>query len=278
MANKKKKFNWRAWTTFFVIISFIVDTVSGIVLYIAPPGRIANWTNWTFWGIEKEEWGAIHTIFGYLLLIIVALHLYYNWKTFIYFLWDKIHKALNLRRELLAATLISLVVFLGSLWNIPPFSTIMNFGETVKNSWEESKIVAPIPHSELMSLQEFSSKLSIPLDETLNALKSKGYKVKNAQQSLEEIARESGTSPDKIYEAIKSSNLNPVVPETIKGTGLGKKTLEMIISEKGLSLDDVLSRLKKKGIDAKPKDKLKDIANKQEKTPMEIMNIIEGKQ
>ena len=82
MSDRKKKFSWRGWTTFVVTISFIVDIISGVVLYIAPPGRIAHWTNWTVWGFDKEEWGAIHTIFGYVLLIIVGIHLYYNWKIF----------------------------------------------------------------------------------------------------------------------------------------------------------------------------------------------------
>lgn len=255
-----------------------MDTVSGIVLYVAPPGRIANWTNWTVWGLNKEEWVAIHTIFGYLLLIIIVLHLYYNWKIFINFIWDKIRKALNLRRELLAATFINLVIFMGSVWNVPPFSTIMYLGESAKSGWEESQAEIPIAHAELMRLEEFSALIRVPLDQTLRALKSKGFNVQNAQQTLGEIAKANKTSPDKLYEAIKLSDLKLVIPKTVKGTGLGRKTLEMISSEKGLSLDDVLSRLKKKGIEAKSKDKLNDIANKQGKTPLEIMNILEGKE
>jgi len=276
--NKKKRFNWRGWTTFVVIISFIVDTISGIILYIAPPGRIAHWTHWTVWGLDKEEWAAIHTIFGYLLLIVIGIHLYYNWKMFMSFIWSKIRKALNLRWEVATAILINLLVFVGTLWNIPPFSTTMNLGERFKESWEESKAEVPIAHAELMSLQEFAAKIRAPVDQLVAALKSKGYTVKNAQQTLGEIARENRTSPDKLYEAMKSEGVKPSVPEAIKGTGLGRKTLEMISSEKGLSLDDVLSRLKEKGIESKAGDKLRDIAGRYEKTPMEIFAIIEGKE
>ncbi|MBW2307212.1 MAG: DUF4405 domain-containing protein [Deltaproteobacteria bacterium] len=273
---EKKTFNWRGWTTFVVTISFIVDTISGIILYIAPPGRIANWTNWTVWGLDKEEWGAIHTIFGYLLLIIIVLHLYYNWKIFINFLWDKIRKALNLRRELTAATMISVIVFFGSLWNLPPFGTIMDIGEAIKESWEESQVEVPIAHAELMRLEEFSALIRLPLEQTLSALTSKGFKVRSAQLTLGEIAKENDTSPDKLYQAIKSGGLKPTIPETIKGSGLGRKTLEMISSEKGISLEEAIKRLKQKGIDATPKDKLKEIASKQGKTPLEIFNIMKG--
>jgi len=276
--NTKKTFNWRGWTTFVVTISFVVDTISGIILYIAPPGRVAHWTHWRVWGLDKDEWGAIHTIFGYVLLIIVGVHLYYNWKIFINFVWDKIRRAFNLWRELLSATAICFVVFLATLWNLPPFGTTMDFGESIKASWEESKVEAPIAHAEQMSLHEFSSKIQVPLDQTLSALKSKGFEVKNVQQTIEEIAKENRTSPDKLYEAVRSSGPEHLVPETVKGSGLGRKTLDIICSEKGLSLDHVLSRLKQKGIKAKPSDKLKDIASKHEKTPLEIFAIIQGKE
>ena len=275
---KNKKFSWRGWTTFVVTISFIVDTISGIILYISPPGRVANWTNWTVWGLNKGEWEAIHTIFGYILLIIVGIHLYYNWKVFWNFIWSKIRKALNLKWELITATILCIFLFFGTLWNIPPFSSTMDLGEHFKESWEEAKADTPIPHAELLSLREFADKIKVPVDQLVSALKSNGYRVKNEQQTLGEIAKENGTSPDKLYEAIKSEGVKPAVPDTIEGTGMGRKTIEAICSERGLSLDDVLARLKQKGIEASPKDKLKDVAGKLGKTPMEIFSIIEGKE
>ena len=279
MEKKKKRFNWRAWTTFVVIVSFIVDTISGIILYISPPGRVANWTNWSIWGLDKGDWEAIHTIFGYILLIIVGIHLFYNWKMFMSFIWSKIRKALNLKWELAAAILINLLIFVGTLWDIPPFSTTMNLGERFKESWEESKAVAaPVRQAQDLSLQEFAASIQAPADQILSALRSKGLEVKNVQQTLEEIAKENRTSPDKLYEAMKSEGVKPSVPQAIQGTGLGRKTLDTICSEKDLSIDEVLSRLKEKGIEAKASDRLKDISGRYDKTPMEIFAIIEGKE
>ena len=278
MTEKQDRFSWRGWTTFVVTISFIVDTISGIILYIAPPGRIANWTNWTVWGLSKEEWGAIHTIFGYLLLIIVGVHLYYNWKMFMHFIWSKIRKALNLRWELITATLLCLFVFLGTLWDIPPFSTTMGVGESLKESWAESKVDVPVAHAELMSLRDFAEKIQVPPDELLSSLNSRGYTVKNTEQTLNELAEQNNTSPDKLYEAMTSGEVKPTLPKTIEGSGLGRKTLETISAEQGLSIDEVLSRLKQKGISAQPGDRLKDVANKHEKSPLELLNIITGQE
>jgi hypothetical protein len=278
MTEKKKTFSWRGWTTFVTTISFIVDTLSGIILYIAPPGRIANWTDWNVWGLGREQWVAIHTIFGYVVLFIVALHLYYNWKMFWNFIWSKIRKALNLKWEMGWAVLLCLFIFLGTLWDIPPFSSTMNLGNYFKDSWEESKVETPIAHGEILSLKEFAEKTNVPVEELLDALKAKGYKVKNVQQTVGEIAKENGVPPSKLYEDMKSGGVKPDVPKLGEGSGMGRKSVEGICSEVGLSLDEALARLKQKGINAKPKDTLKEIATKAKKTPMDIYNIIAGKE
>ena len=279
MSDKKRsKFNWRGWATFVVIISFIVDTVSGIVLYIAPPGRIANWTYWTVWGLSKEAWAAIHTIFGYVLLIIVAIHLYYNWKIFLNFIWSKIRKALNLKWELITATLVCSIIFVATLWEIPPFSSTMDLGEYIKESWEENKADVPVSHAELLNIKEFSEIINVPPEQILEILESKGYRVKDFQQTLGDIAEENNTSPDKLYEEIKTGGAKPHIPAMTKGSGLGKKSLEQICAERGLSLDQVLERIRQKGVEASPDDRFNEVAKKLGITPMEVFHIIEGKQ
>ena len=274
MNGQRKKFSWRGWTTFVTAISFIVDLISGIILYISPPGRVANWTNWSVWGLSKEEWGAIHTIFGYVLLFIIAIHIYYNWKMLWNFIWSKVRKAMNLRKEMVGSALICLFIFMGTLWEIPPFSSTMDLGEYFKDSWEENKVDTPVAHGELLSLKEFAATVRVPVDQIMSALKSKGYKVKSIQQPLVSIAKENNTSPDKLYEAMKAEGVKPEAPRSVEGSGMGRKTLETICSENGLPLEEVLARLKKNGIEAKPKDKLKDLAGRAGKTPMEIFGLI----
>lgn len=137
MEKNNKGFKWRGFATFLLALGMLVEIVSGIVLYITPPGRFANWTNWTFWGIDKHMWGAIHTVFGYLLLIIIALHLYFNWRVILHFTWNKLRHTFNLKWELAIAVLIAVLVFAGTLWNVPPFSTVMDIGNEAKLSWEK---------------------------------------------------------------------------------------------------------------------------------------------
>jgi hypothetical protein len=60
----EKKFKWRGMMTLLLVLAVLLDIISGVILYITPPGRFANWTDWTLWGLNKHEWGAIHTIFS----------------------------------------------------------------------------------------------------------------------------------------------------------------------------------------------------------------------
>ena len=42
MSATTKKFHWKVFVSFYVVFSFVALALSGIVLYVAPPGRIAN--------------------------------------------------------------------------------------------------------------------------------------------------------------------------------------------------------------------------------------------
>ena len=275
MANDKK-FSWKGWVSLFTFLSFVIDTVSGIILYIAPPGRIANWTNWKVWGLTKEEWGAVHTIFGYVLLIIICFHIYYNWKIFWNYIWSKMRKAFNLKREMTAAIILSIVVFMGTLWDIPPFSSTMDLGTAIKDSWEENKADVPEAHAELKTLEEFAATINVPLDQIQQTLKDKGYQFSGASETMAEIAERNNTSPNALFDAIKTGGAQPEVQKSIKGSGMGQKSIEQVCQEMGIPLDEALNRLKVKGIDAKANDRLKEIGSKNELTPMDVYNIISG--
>jgi hypothetical protein len=140
---KIRGFKWRGMFTFLVVLALLVDAVSGIILYMVPPGRIANWSNWTLWGLNKFEWQAVHTVFSFLLLLVIIGHLYFNWRVLTHFFWSKLHHALNLKWELAVATMIVVAVFLGTLWNLQPFKSVMTLGHDLKLSWAEGDGINP---------------------------------------------------------------------------------------------------------------------------------------
>jgi hypothetical protein len=141
-AIERKAFKWRGMMTLLLALTLLVDAVSGIILYLTPFGRFANWTNWTLWGLSKGDWRAIHMVFSLLLILIIAGHLYFNWRVLIHFVWSKIQHGLNLKRELSVSIAIILAVFIGTLWHIQPFRALTDLREKAKYSWESGNIAA----------------------------------------------------------------------------------------------------------------------------------------
>ena len=70
--NGNKIFNWRSFTSILTAFSFLGLTISGIILFVVPPGRIANWTGWTIFALTKEQWIALHDWFAVIFMITVA--------------------------------------------------------------------------------------------------------------------------------------------------------------------------------------------------------------
>ncbi|MFA4641254.1 DUF4405 domain-containing protein [Pyrococcus kukulkanii] len=55
-------------------ITFIIIAISGVALYLAPSGRIAESIGWTFLGLSKDSWETIHTYLGFVMIGLVGLH------------------------------------------------------------------------------------------------------------------------------------------------------------------------------------------------------------
>ena len=70
---RKNKQQLRSLTAFIVTWAFIVLTVTGIILYIVPQGRVAYWVHWSLAGMEKEQWGWVHMMFGGVFIITGSL-------------------------------------------------------------------------------------------------------------------------------------------------------------------------------------------------------------
>ena len=71
-----------------LLASFLM-MLTGLILYIAPQGRIAYWSDWRLWGLDKTAWGNVHINMGFLMLIVISLHIYYNWKPIVSYLKNK---------------------------------------------------------------------------------------------------------------------------------------------------------------------------------------------
>ncbi len=65
-----------------------------------------------------------------------------------------------------------------------------------------------------------------------------------------------------------------MVEETFVGTGVGRKSIGQIIKDHGLDPKQVYHRLKRGSIEARDGDKIKELADKHDSTPIRILTII----
>ena len=133
---KNKKFKWRAFISVLTTVFFVLMVFTGLILFVTPPGRVANWTGWRLIALTKHQWGGLHIWFGLMFVIASAFHLYFNWKTLVSYFKDKASHAFAMRAEWTTALIISAIVFIGTLAEIKPFSSLLALNETIKHSWE----------------------------------------------------------------------------------------------------------------------------------------------
>jgi hypothetical protein len=200
---KKKLFNFRAFIVLTIFWSFIIEAFSGLVLYIVPAGRVADWANWTFLGFTKGEWETIHTIFGYVFLIFASIHLYYNWHSILHYIKRRIKTYTKARVEFYVSLLVVLFIMGGTIISIPPFSSIMDLGSLIKDTWPANKDEPFLARAEKLSFDRFVQELGLETEKAAAFLEQKGIQVHDPQDSLKKTADLNRTSPCRIYQLLK---------------------------------------------------------------------------
>jgi hypothetical protein len=115
-----RPFHKRGWVVFVLALSALVLLISGIVLFVAPSGRIANATDWALFWLGREGWVNLHNVFAILFIAGVAWHLVFNWKPLSNYVVSRASHHLNLKREMLAAAAVVLVLVVLVAQDVPP--------------------------------------------------------------------------------------------------------------------------------------------------------------
>jgi hypothetical protein len=270
------KFHWKVFVSFYVVFSLAVLALSGIVLYVAPPGRIANWSVWRLALLSKAQWQAMHTIVATLFLVAAGFHIYFNWKVLVAYLRSKLSDGLRMKRELLTATAAAALILTGTLVEVPPFSSVMAFGEGVKNSWSSRATEPPVPHAELLTIEKLAETVKIPVDAAMANLARHGVPADSAQVTVQQLATRHGLTPQQIYQHVQGENATPAV-NPASGGGWGRLNVQQACERYSVPVDVGLQRLTAAGISATGTTMLKDLATAQGSSPSDIANLIAGK-
>ena len=264
------KFNKKAFFSFMTLFIWLILVITGIVLYFSPPGRVAHWIEWRFLGLTKEGWQAVHTIFSFTFIIVGVFHLYFNWVIFWSYLKSRLQAGIKMRRELMFSSLLVVVMLVLIILEMPPFQSVMDIGEYLSNSWSNEQTEPPIPHAELLTLKAYSEKTNRDPVKLFQILKSAGILGIDSTVTIEELAEINGLTPQElIQQANENTDKFP-----IEFSGYGRMKISDICSTLNIEESIAIYRLKQNKIIYEKNEILKDIAQRNDLKPIEIVKIL----
>jgi len=194
----------RRVTSLTITFSFFIMSYTGILLFIAPKGRVANWMNWELFGLDKTQYTNLHVTFMVLFLVGMIFHLYLNWNLLLAYLKNKSRQFSLLTKEFIFAVAINTLFVVGTLYYWTPFDQFLDFEEDVKSSWEKQAKKAPYGHAELSTLEEFAQKTGMNVEKIIEKLKAKNLQGVSADKTIEKIAKENDKSPSELFDMINT--------------------------------------------------------------------------
>ena len=309
----RKHFNLRGFFSLLLFGSFLVLLFSGTILYFTPKGRVAHWTGWAVFGLDKEEWSAIHITMTLVVLIASGFHLYYNWGIFWGYITRKTQKSLNLKKEMALAILLCMMTVMGTIYSFPPFSTIIQWNDDIKDYWEAKSALAPMPHAEDLTIAQLAEVIDMPLEQVTERLKEAGVKVPNPSVDIKDLAATHNTTPSELFAIIRPESRGIVGGDVYgigrgggrglgqgagqgaglgggqgsglgsgqgsglgAGQGYGRMTAQQCCESVTIPLEQGLTRLRNAGIEAAGHEQLRIIADRSGKKATDIVQIIHG--
>jgi hypothetical protein len=265
-----RRFNWRAFISVTTAITFVAMSVTGVVLFVTPPGRVAHWTGWKIWALTKEQWAGLHIWFSLIFMIAAVLHLYLNWRLFLSYFRSRVRKAFALRTEWVIALLLCGIVGWATLANVKPFSSLLIWNEAIKRSWETPTGQAPIPHAELLTLRELAQKTEgIEFESMVKNLLAAGIEVQSPDVVLGDLAQGAGMTPMQLYAIATGQSIGAGAgggrganrqAQAGGGYGMGRLTLRQYCQQQGFDLEETMHQLREKGFKPEPDMTMREIA------------------
>ncbi len=194
------KFNWQSFISIGLLLSFFVMLVSGIVLYIAPEGSLSRWIGWDILNLSKKQWEYQHTIFSYLFILFSIFHVFkINWSYLIsYFVVEKF-KMINLK-EIIVAVVITVFIFMGTLFNWSPFRNIIQFGNKISDSYAENVEMSNIPDAEKLSLKDFAKEVfNVSYSDLVSNLEKFDFDKVDENSTVIDFCNLNDITPEEFY-------------------------------------------------------------------------------
>jgi len=253
-------------------LSFIIIFISSGVLYFIPDRKVTGWTEWSFLGLDKQQWDNLHINLGIFFLVMIIWHIYFNWKPIKNYL--KIKKELKIFTKEFNIALIWVTLFsVGTITMTFPLSILVNIGNGIKaiNSLDDGN--PPFGYAEYSTLRDFAILNDIELKSALEKLKAEKIVVNSDRELLKKIAQDNGISSKDIFNIIKNPKSRVTLPTEIP-IGIAHKSLKRLSEEYQMSLDAFLKHLNYYEIQASSDMTFKRLSKEHHLHPAELYNML----
>ena len=200
-----KEIAWRRVASLLSLFLFVFAVLTGIVLYIVPPTRVANALAWTVLGFSKGEYVRVHTIASFCFLMVGIWHIWFNWEALKEYLLPQSKE--KWRSEPLLAAGMVVLLMAGTVANVWPVSAVMDFGQTVKESWGGpggGGVRERCGHdiNVTMTLAAFATENHKDVRGLVEKLARKGWKARG-NQTIADIAKHNGVATEEIMKELQ---------------------------------------------------------------------------
>ena len=258
-------------------LSFLGLVLTSVILYIVPQGRVAYWAGWKLWGLTKTLWTDLHINLGVLFVLVALLHMYYNWRPMVSYLKDVSKKLRIFTLNFTMALIVTCVVVVGTYFKIPPMSTVIEVGDAITQRANRKYGEPPYGHAELSPLKIFCKRVDLDPDACVVRLRRVGIKIESEKQTIREIARLNGITPQALYDLMKPESRKDTGSSALPfkpAPGFAKRPLKDICREYQLNMVKILQALSWHGIVAQGEMNLKAIAEKNGMSPQDVYSLI----
>ncbi|CCK81459.1 DUF4405 domain-containing protein [Desulfobacula toluolica] len=182
-------------TSLTLAFSGLTLLVSSIVLYIGPPSHVGHFSPWSFWGLSKHHWGAMHLNGGILFCIAMLIHVYHNWRLLIsYMKRKKKQPPVSSYIPVFLSLVLTLFVCTGSYHNATPMKQIMGVARGLKMNLVQKYSSPPYGRSSDYPVAVIAAYMGWNTKAAFKQLQDNNIIVDSPKQPLMEVARKNRTT------------------------------------------------------------------------------------
>ncbi|EKO39967.1 MAG: hypothetical protein B193_1287 [Solidesulfovibrio magneticus str. Maddingley MBC34] len=262
----------------FFALFFVL--VSGLVMFTAPPARVASWADWGFLGLSRQAWEGAHLAMGLLVVAAGLIHAMLHADAFLDHLRDDDGMVIVFTKPFFAGLILVVGLFAAALAGAPPMAQLARLSDYLQERAADTYGEPPYAAAERSTLADFARRMGMDTEKALALLRLKNIKADSGDLTLGEIARQNRVAPGGVFEALKMVMEPSGGSTSVTGLpkepppGLGRRKLSDICEEYGLDLPQVLGRLSTAGFKAQPAWTLAEIAKASNVLPIAVYDTL----